>query len=165
MIKEKVLKIEHQPVFDKYAVRITYQNEKILKRGEFEDCGIRSISSPDYSKQDNIFYILGLNPCLDRDILIVSDRELQYIYEKVNEVNEKYGTVKRWRARKGEYYYHIGSNFYVYKALECHIEDDNKRYEFGNYFQTEDEARRVLDSVQWKDLWKDVREDKLGFGV
>ena len=165
MIKEKVLKIEHQPVFDKYAVKITYQNEEILKRGEFEDCGIRSISSPDYSKQDNIFYILGLNPCLDSDILIVNDRELQYIYEKVNEVNEKYGIIKRWRANKREYYYYIGSEFYIYKTLECYTKDDNKRYEFGNYFQTGKEAQKVLDSVQWKDLWKDVREDKLQFGV
>ena len=112
MIKEPVLKIEHQPVFDKYAVKIVYQNEEILKRGEFEDCGIRSLLSPDYSKQDNIFYILGLNSCLDNDILIVNDRELQYIYEKVNEVNEKYGVVKRWRADKKERYYFIDRDFF-----------------------------------------------------
>lgn len=165
MIKEKVLKIEHQPVFDKYAVRITYQNEKILKRGEFKDCGIRSISSPDYSKQDNIFYILGLNPCLDRDILIVDDRELQYIYEKVNEVNEKYGIVQRWRANKREYYYYISPVGYILKEQEEYDWRGNEKYKLGNYFKTKEEARRVLYSVQWNDLWKDVRENKLKFGV
>jgi len=165
MVKEKVLKIEHQSVFDKYAVRITYQNEEILKRGEFEDCGIRSLSSPDYSKQDNIFYILGLNPCLDRDILIVDDRELQYIYEKVNEVNEKYGIVKRWRANKKERYYFIDRDFLIHEDIEENTYMDNKRYNLGNYFKLESEAKRVTNSVQWKDLWRDVREDKLQLGV
>lgn len=165
MIKEKVLKIKHQPVFDKYAVRITYQNEEILKRGEFEDCGIRSISSPDYSKQDNIFYILGLNTCLDNDILIVSDRELQYIYEKVNEVNEKYGIVKRWKANKGEYYYTILSDGEIFLIVEKGSIEDNNRYEIGNYFQSIKDARSVLDSVQWKELWNDIKENKLKFGV
>lgn len=42
---------------------------------------------------------------------------------------------------------------------------DNKRYDLGNYFKSESEAKRVINSVQWKNLWKDVREDKLGFGV
>ena len=165
MIKENVLKIEHQPVFGRYAVRITYQNEEILKRGEFEDCGIRSLSSPDYSKKDNIFYILGLNPCSDRDILIVDDRELQYIYEKVNEVNEKYGIVKRWRANKKERYYFIDRDFLIHEDIEEDTYMDNKRYNLGNYFKSESEAKRVTNSVQWKDLWRDVREDKLQFGV
>lgn len=165
MIKEKVLKIEHQPVFDKYAVRITYQNEEILKRGEFEDCGIRSLSSPDYSTQDNILYILGLNTCLDNDILIVNDRELQYIFEKVNEVNEKYGIIKRWRASKKEKYYFIDRDFFVHEDIEENTYMDNKRYNLGNYFKSESEAKRVTNSVQWKDLWRDVREDKLQFGV
>ena len=165
MIKEPVLKIEHQPVFDKYAVKIVYQNEEILKRGEFEDCGIRSLSSPDYSKQDNIFYILGLNSCLDNDILIVNDRELQYIYEKVNEVNEKYGVVKRWRADKKERYYFIDRDFFVQEDIEENTHADNQRYNIGNYFKTYEKARSVLDSVQWKNLWKDVREDELKFGV
>nr|DAY41506.1 MAG TPA: hypothetical protein [Ackermannviridae sp.] len=31
MTKEPVLKVEYQKVFDKYAVKIVYQNEKILK--------------------------------------------------------------------------------------------------------------------------------------
>lgn len=165
MIKEKVLKIEHQPVFGKYAVRITYQNEEILKRGEFEDCGIRSLSSPDYSKQDNIFYILGLNTCLDNDILIVNDKELQYIYEKVNEVNEKYGIIKIWRANKKEKYYFIDRDFIVQEDIEENTYVDNKRYNLGNYFKTYEAARKVLDSIQWKELWNDVKENKLKFGV
>ena len=165
MIKEKVLKIEYQPVFDKYAVRILYQNDNILKRDNFNDCGIISRRSIDYAEDRDIFYIRGNNINKDNNIIIVNDNQLQNILEKVNEVNEKYGIVKRWRANKREYYYHIGSEFCIYKILECYTEDDDKRYEFGNYFQTEKEAQKVLDSIQWKDLWKDVREDKLGFGV
>ena len=165
MIKEPVLKIKHQPVFDKYAVKIVYQNEEILKRGEFEDCGIRSLSSPDYSKQDNIFYILGLNPCQDNNILIVNDRELQYIYEKVNEVNEKYGIVKRWRAKRGETYYYIDTIGCLASTTEDNSWISDNRYSLGNYFKTGEEARRITKSIQWKDLWEDVREDKLQSGV
>ena len=36
-MREDVLKIEFHPVFDKWAWRIIYQNEDVLKRGEFYD--------------------------------------------------------------------------------------------------------------------------------
>ena len=36
-MREDVLKIEFQPVFNKWAWKITYQNEDVLKRGIFVD--------------------------------------------------------------------------------------------------------------------------------
>lgn len=113
----------------------------------------------------NIFYVHGIEIGKDNKAIVVSKNELEDIIYKVKLVNEKYGVIKRWRARKREYYYHINNNFCIYETLECYTKDDNKRYELGNYFQTKEEAQKVLDSIQWKDLWKDVREDRLKFGV
>ena len=163
MMKEDVLQIEYQKVFDKYAVKIAYQNDNVIRRYYFSDCGVKSVSNIEY--RDDIFYIRGTDKDKDNKFILVSESELDDIIKKVANVNEKYGKTVRWRAGKREYYYHIGSEFYVYKTLECYTEDDNKRYEFGNYFKTEKDARRVLDSMQWKELWNDVKENKLKFGV
>ena len=43
--------------------------------------------------------------------------------------------------------------------------EDNARYELGNYFESIVEAKKVMNSIQWKELWNDVKEDKLKFGV
>lgn len=163
MIKEPVLKIEHEKVFDKYAVRIVYQNEDILKRSGFNDCGVKSITCIEY--KDNIFYIRGNNPEKDDKIIIVNDIQLQHIFEKVNKVNEKYGIVKRWRANKDECYYTILSNGEIMSITEKGSIEDNARYELGNYFQSIKEAKKVMNSIQWKEFWNDVKEDRLIFGV
>ncbi len=93
MTKESVLKVEYQKVFNKYAVKIVYQNEKILKRGIFNDCGIRSTYCVAYF--DNIFYIRGTYADWDEDIVIVTKEELQDILKKVTKVNEKYGITEK----------------------------------------------------------------------
>ena len=98
MTKEPVLEVEYQPVFDKYAVKIVYQNEKILKRGIFNDCGIRSAYCVAYF--NNIFYIRGTYVDWDEDIVIVTKEELQDILKKVTKVNKKYDTTKRYRMKK-----------------------------------------------------------------
>ena len=36
-MREDVLRIDFQPVFDNYAWKITYQNENVLERGKFYD--------------------------------------------------------------------------------------------------------------------------------
>lgn len=162
MIKEDVLKIEYRKVFDKYAVRIAYQNYDVLVRENFNDCGIKSISQIEY--RDNVFYVRGSNIKKDDNVIIVDYNQLQDIIEKVNKVNRKYGTIDRWRADKDKYYCYIDSYGDVCMEQEAYDWRANLKYELGNYFQTKDEARRVLNSVQWKELWNDVREDKLKFG-
>lgn len=165
MIKEDVLKVKYERVFDKYAIKIVYQNEEVLKRHEFFDCGVRSVSFPYYLKEQKVFCIRGLNIDQDDNIIIVDDEELQYILEKVCEVNEKYGIVKRWRAGDGEHYYTILSNGEIFSITEKGSREDNDRYELGNYFESIVETKKVMNSIQWKELWNDVKEDKLKFGV
>lgn len=165
MEKEPVLKIKYERVFDKYAIKVVYQNEEILKRHEFFDCGIRSVSFPYYLKEQKILCIRGINMDQDDNIVIVNDDELQYILERVNEVNEKYGIIKRWRAKRGETYYYIDTIGCLASTTEDNDWISDNRYRLGNYFKTGEQARRITKSIQWKDLWEDVREDKLQFGV
>lgn len=164
MIKEDVLKVKYERVFDKYAIKVVYQNEEILKRQEFFDCSIRSVSFPYYLKEQKVFCIRGSSIKQDDNIIIVDDEELQYILEKVCEVNEKYGIVKRWRANDGEHYYTILSNGEVFPITEKGSTEDNARYELGNYFKSIVEARKTMNSIQWKEFWNDVKEDRLKFG-
>lgn len=165
IIKEDVLKVKYERVFDKYAIKIVYQNEEVLKRHEFFDCGVRSVSFPYYLKEQKVFCIRGLNIDKDDSIMIVNDDELQYILERVNEVNEKYGIIKIWRAGDGEHYYTILSNGDIFPITEKGSREANDRYELGNYFESIVEAKKVMNSIQWKTLWNDVKEDKLMFGV
>lgn len=159
MKKESVLKIEYERIFDKYAIKIVYQNTKILKRGLFNDCGVKSVSCIAYF--DNTFYIRGNYEDWDEDIIIVTNEELQDILKRVNKVNEKYGVMKRWRAKRGDVYYTILSTGEIFTITEKDVPSDDERYNIGNYFKTKNEARKVLDSIQWYKLWEDVKEDKL----
>ena len=163
MVREGVLKIEHRKVFDKYAVRIVYQNYDVLVRDNFNDCGIKSISHIEY--RDNVFYVRGSNIKKDNEVIIVDYNQLQDIFEKVNKVNRKYGIVERWRANDGEDYYTILSNGEIFTIREKGSKEDNARYELGNYFQSIVEAKKIMNSIQWKTLWDDVKEDRLKFGV
>lgn len=161
MPRENVLKIEHRKVFDKYAVRIVYQNDDILERDIFDDCGVKSIANIEY--RNNVFYIRGTDLTKDYDVIIVDESQMQDIFEKVNKVNEKYGIIKRWRASEKECYYTILSTGAILSITERGSTEDNIRYELGNYFQSIKDASRVLDSIQWKQFWNDVKEDKLKY--
>ena len=73
MEKEKVLEIEFQPVWDKWAWRVVKQNEEVLKRDNFID------------KKIEVMY--GI-------ISICTAEEKALIEEKVKAINEKYGIKK-----------------------------------------------------------------------
>lgn len=161
MPRENVLKIEHRKVFDKYAIRIVYQNDDILERDIFDDCGVKSVSHIEY--RNDMLYIRGSNHEKDEDVILVDESQMQDIFEKVAKVNEKYGIVKRWRAKKQEIYYTILSFGEIYPIVEKGSKEDNARYEIGNYFSSIKDARRILNSIQWKQFWNDVKEDKLKY--
>ncbi|PGH20697.1 hypothetical protein RN96_10440 [Fusobacterium polymorphum] len=35
-------------------------------------------------------------------------------------------------------------------------------YELGNYFRTEEEAQKVVDSKEWKEFWAKVKAGEIG---
>lgn len=139
MEKEKVLEVEFQEVFDKVAWRIAYQNTSILKRDVFRDkeIGVVSRFSPCFDGE--ILFIQGINDFKDNEMNIASKEEAEIIKRKVDAINEKYGTIKRWRAKIGEAYYYIDSDGTIALKEECGTTMDDGRYKFGNYAKTKEE--------------------------
>lgn len=62
-----------------------------------------------------------------------------------------------WRARCEKRYYYIDSFGDIDTAVDVYSTSDDARYNLGNYFETEIEAKRVLDSKEWRDFWSKVR--------
>ena len=162
MEKETVLEIEFQPVFDKWAWRITKQNEEILKRNNFKDeeLNVESFRSPEFLSLKNKLFIRGNEKRWDDNISICNQEEKALIEEKVKAINEKYGIKKRWRADKYKYYHFLGNVFEICESVEMGFVEDIERYRDGNYFRTKEEAEEYRDYIVKKSLeWHEMREN------
>lgn len=150
MIKETVLEIEFQPIFDKWGWRIVKQNEDILKRGTFRDkgIGVYSYSYPGYYYSECVLNIRGNIKERDNLINICTDDEKREIEVKVRNINEKYGIKKRWRANKYDYYHFLGSVFEIQESVEMGFVENNERYKDGNYFRTKEEAEEYANYMK-----------------
>lgn len=149
-MREDVLKVEFEKVFDKWACRIIYQNTNILERRKFKDenIGVFSIDSFDYNHYSNELFILG-NVSEDNKIIVVNNKERKIIEDKVKLINKKYGIEKRWRAEKGEYYYCIDLEcFRVVRVKEFDNISDRNLYINHNYFKTKKQAEIGLEMVK-----------------
>ena len=149
MEKETVLEIEFQPVFDKWAWRITFQNEDVLKRGEFmdEDLCVESGKLPSFDL--DILFLKGDFREEDDKINLCTTEEKASIEEKVKAINEKYGIFKSWRGKRDEKYYYVDThNGYVAITNEKGFEDDDFNHEIGNYFKTLELAEKYLSDLK-----------------
>ena len=147
MEKETVLEIEFMPVWDKWAWKITKQNEEILERNNFKD-------------EESFLFVKGLRRCYDGIINICTSEEKTLIEEKVKAINEKYGIKKRWRADKYKYYHFLGNVFEICESVEMGFVEDIERYRDGNYFRTKEEAEEYRDYIVKKSLeWHEMREN------
>lgn len=161
MKKEKILEIEFQPVFDKWAWKVTKQNVGILKRGKLrdEELKVYSVIMPQYFKNIEKLAIWGENCDADKNINICTAEEKALIEEKVKAINEKYGIKKRWRAEYGNTYYYITSIFDIVTSKEYNYEIDDECYKVGNYFETKEEAEEYAEYMKKKSLeWHEKRD-------
>lgn len=71
------------------------------------------------------------------------------------------GIPKKWRAEKYKEYCFLNSYGYIISCLDFYEESDNKNYELGNYFKTREEAQKVIDSKEWQEFWKKVRNGEI----
>ena len=149
MGKETVLEIEFTPVWDKWAWRITKQDTEVLERGVFKDDEIRvsSCTYPQFRSGTKQFFIRGSNQNLDNTVSLCTNKEKEILEEKVKAINEKYVKSKRWRAEYEKAYYYINSFGEVHVGIETNEELDDNLYKYGNYFQTVDQAEKVLEKV------------------
>ena len=46
--------------------------------------------------------------------------------------------------------------------IEVNNAYDELKYNLGNYFKTKEQAKKVLDSKEWQDLWAKVRAGEIG---
>lgn len=142
MEKETVLEIEFQPVWDKWAWKVT--KNKLDPGFEFE-----------YLKNSNANIIrLNFGFVID-DRYLINDSEKEKLEKSIKAINEKYGIKKRWRAENEGYYYYIHSDYFLTVfAIDHRFTEDNNRYEAGNYFNTEKEAKEYKEymkkcSLEW----------------
>jgi hypothetical protein len=149
-MREDVLKIEFHPVFDKWAWRITYQNEDVLKRGEFYDEDLKTESHSLSELVDGFLFIRGAFREQDEKINFCTIEEKTIIEEKVKLINEKYGVLKLWRAEKNVKYYfvEINQNAKIILTAESSRYLDDERYKIGNYFKTRKLAEKYLSDLK-----------------
>ena len=162
MEKETVLEIEFQPVFDKWAWRITKQNEEILERNVFKDeeLNVESLRSPDFLFLTNKLFLRVDVKSQDNNISICNQEEKALIEIKVKAINKKYGIKKRWRAENDETYYHINEHFEVDWFRDNRLPGTNKNYENCNYFRTKEEAEEYAEYIKKCSLeWHEKREN------
>lgn len=165
MEKENVLEIEYQEVFDKVAVRIKKLDYDFFAGGllkeDVEKYNCSFIESPT-DLEERIICLYSDIYLSDNDINCYCEETINKIKEFIDYVNEKYGTLKRWRAEDGKKYYYIDSYQRILRNTDLRHSYDDMRYELGNYFQTEAEAQRVINSKEWQDFWAKVRAGEIG---
>lgn len=123
MKKETVLEIEFQPVFDKWAWKITKQNEEILIRNEFIDkeLNVESLRSPDFLFLTNKLFLRGDVKSQDDNISFCNQEEKALIEIKVKAINEKYGI-----KMTGDFKSADTAKKYKEKTIDYVLQHDNK---------------------------------------
>ena len=181
MEKEKVLEIESQEVFSDIAVRIKYVNiERFEKYGskkgdgrtryKDDELNFEIIKSKDRINRER--YRLNLESVsVDEEyfvditnlkISVYSKKVFEEIKKMIDLINEKDGIPKRWRGERSDKYFSIFGDSEISKVTDNYFPEDQRRYEWGNYFKTEEEAQKVIDSKEWQDFWAKVRAGEIG---
>ncbi len=176
MEKENVLEIEITKINDNWSCWfIKTMNKKILKNGIKDKFYINDnwyhfeitegetdfyYSVKDINSQEEP--TLNINYKDDGIPNLIENNEVNDLVLVILEINEKYEIPKRWRARPENRYFSINGGGIILKFLEESIIEDNNRYNLGNYFQTEEEAKKVISSKEWQDFWAKVRAGEIG---
>ena len=142
-----------------YIICKLSQNTEVLKRGLNTEYS-KSFEYPGWDIRKKRLYTLGVIKEYDNLPFAVPSSDIELLKEKVKAINEKYGIKKRWRAEKGEkYYYSTDSTFYFEHCYESGDSIDNKRYEIGNYFETEEEVDKYTEYIKKCSLeWHEKRD-------
>lgn len=168
MEKEKVLEIEIKKINDEYSVFYpTKLNIKELEKAgytvtEFDVLDeVKKTAINFYFNNKNDFTIL-LNDSSLNVPFIIENIYIEELKKIVDEYNKKYGIPKRWRAKKEYGYFTIMGDGTITEYIDNNVLEDENRYNLGNYFKTEEEAQKVIDSQEWKDFWEKVRNGEIG---
>ena len=163
MEKEKVLEIEIKKINNEYSAfypikmdidKLTEISDgKSLGDGEYTpyiELRISGYCYEIYLTYTEIFPQVIKNNCIEE------------LKQRIDEINEKYGIPKRWRAEIGKKHFSILSTGGVGSFSEYYDKFDNDRYDLGNYFETKEQAQKVIDSKEWQEFWAKVRTGEIG---
>ena len=184
MEKEKVLEIEITKINEMYSCWYVKKVNKIkLKAMPLTEigteeknklcfgCGYKTNFNKEYigdEKSHLSYYDYQIN--LEVDFLEYYEKSIPKFIENkyigdlkrvIDLVNDLYGIPKRWRAKKNDEYFFINNYGIVLNLEETYSNEDNYNYELGNYFKTDEEAGKVVNSKEWQDLWAKVRAGEI----
>ncbi|PHI05725.1 hypothetical protein [Fusobacterium polymorphum] len=160
MEKEKVLDIEFKEVWDnKWAWKITKNNLDFKNTGgEIISEGVKIICSDKES-----LYLFD-NWLVEWEILedwsLVDPNKKSEIENFVKYINSTYGIQKRWRGKRSDKYFSIFGDSEISETTDNYFPEDQRRYEWGNYFETEEEAQKVKEELD--KFWAKVRAGEIG---
>lgn len=160
MEKERVLEFEIIKMNDFGIVGILKQNTKILKRCTDTKYS-RGYNFPSWDFINKRLYTYG-DEKYDNLIFTVPKKDIDLFLDKINSINKEYGIPKRWRADDGERYYYINSYLRILDETDLRRSYDDMRYEMGNYFETDKEAQKIINSKECQDFWEKVRNGEIG---
>jgi hypothetical protein len=173
MGKEKVLDIKITKINDTYSLaKVKKMNRKVIEEKKEYEFGYANSSS---LKMNNIvrlepnFYSYISDAILCSDLYLNSENDCFTIKNNLvesleiflQEFNEKYGIIKRWRAEKEKEYFFVTGTSEITTDEEYYNEADDARYELGNYFKTKEEAQKIIDSKEWQEFWAKVRAGEI----
>ena len=142
-----------------YIICKLSQNTDVLKRGINTEYS-KSFEYPGWDIRKKRLYTLGVVEKYDNLPFAVPTSDIELLKEKVRAINEKYGIMKHWRAKHGEYYYYINSQFKIDWTVEAFTKKDNVNYNLGNYFKTEQEAQEYAEYMKKHSLeWHEKRDN------
>ena len=184
MEKEKVLEIEITKINEMYSCwyikkvnRIKLKAMPLTEIGTDEKnklcfgCGYETNFNKEYigdEKSHLSYYDYQIN--LKVDFLEYYEKSIPKFIENkyvgdlkrvIDLVNDLYGIPKRWRA-KGYGYFTIMGDGTLTEYIDNNVLEDENRYNLGNYFKTEEEAQKVIDSKEWQNFWAKVRAGEIG---
>ena len=160
MEKEKVLEFEIIKTNNFGIIGMLKQNTKILKRNTDTEYS-RSYNFPSWDFINKKLYTYG-DEKYDNLIFTVPREDIALFLDKINCINEKYGMPKRWRGERSDKYFSIFGDSEISKVTDNYFPEDQMRYEWGNYFKTEEEAEKVKEELD--KFWAKVRAGEIGGG-
>ena len=142
-----------------YIICKLSQNTDVLKRGINTEYS-KSFEYPGWDIRNKQLYTLGVIKEYDNLPFAVPTSDIELLKEKVEAINEKYGIKKRWRAKKGDYFYYIDFLFETERTVEAFTKKDEVSYNLGNYFKTEQEAQEYAEYIKKYSLeWHEKRDN------
>lgn len=87
--------------------------------------------------------------------LIMNEKEYEVdvTEQQIKEIEKT--SKKRWRAHKGDIYWHAGTDGKTYVSFEYYREYDDFNYLIGNYFKTEEEAKEHKKKLIYQQQYRD----------